>query len=88
MADWSHLFDEPIPLSDGNSLRTLLDAGRFIEALPKAIHERPEWLTATRLLLMTAEGRGSMMFAQIALIKALNVAKPIRMTDDTSQRTR
>jgi hypothetical protein len=71
--DWKRFAGSP-------GCRTLLDAGRFIETLPKANHERPEWLTATRLLPVTAEGRGSVMFAQIALIKA-NLAKPIRRGD-------
>jgi hypothetical protein len=57
-------------LQDHRAAGPVLDAGRFIETLSKAIHERPEWLTATRLLPVTAEGRGSVMFAQIALIKA------------------
>jgi hypothetical protein len=31
------------PLPDGGQLRTLLDAGRYVEALPKAVHDRSEW---------------------------------------------
>jgi hypothetical protein len=31
---WSREFDEPIHLPDGRELRTLLDAGLYIEALP------------------------------------------------------
>jgi hypothetical protein len=73
---WSRQFDEPIPLPDGGELRTLLDAGRYIEALPKAKHQRPEWQTATEMLLMAAEGRGPMIFAHIAMLKALNAWNP------------
>jgi hypothetical protein len=54
----------------------LLDAGRYIEVLPKAKHERPEWQTAIHFLLMAAEERLPVMFANIALLKALNAGKP------------
>jgi hypothetical protein len=37
---WSRAFDEPIPLPDGGELRTLLDAGRYVDALPRSTHER------------------------------------------------
>jgi hypothetical protein len=40
---WSRAFDEPIPLPDGGELRTLLDAGRYVDALPRSMHEREEW---------------------------------------------
>ena len=40
---WSRKLDEPIPLPDGGELRTLLDAGRYVAALPRSMHEREEW---------------------------------------------
>jgi hypothetical protein len=76
MADWSRQFDEPIPVPDGNALRTLLDAGRYVDGLPKAKCERPEWQTATEMLLMAAEGRLPLMFAHVALLKALKGETP------------
>jgi len=39
---WKRPFDEPIPLPDGGELRTLLDAGRYVDALPRGMHEREE----------------------------------------------
>jgi hypothetical protein len=42
---WSARFDEPIPLPEGGEFRTLLDAGRYVDALPRAMHEREEWKT-------------------------------------------
>jgi len=76
MADWSRHFDEPITLPDGGELRTLLDAGRYVEALPEATPDRPEWQTAIHFLLMAAEDRLPVIFAHIALLKALNAGKP------------
>jgi hypothetical protein len=74
---WSHRFDEPIELPDGGKLRTVLDAGCYVEALPKSQHDRPEWQKAIHFLLMTAEGRLPVMFAHVAMLKALkNGCKP------------
>jgi hypothetical protein len=76
MADWTRHFDEPIPLPDGRLLQTLLDAGQYIASLPRALHQRSEWRTATGLLLMAADGRGPAMFANVALFKALRADEP------------
>jgi hypothetical protein len=73
---WSRRFDEPIELPDGGELRTLLEAGRYIEALPQAKHDRPGWQKATHFLLMAAEGRLPVMFAHVAMLKALNDRQP------------
>jgi hypothetical protein len=37
--NWSREFDEPIALPDGGELRTLLDAGRYVDALPRSNRE-------------------------------------------------
>ena len=66
----------PRLVAAARDLRTLLDAGRYVEALPKAKHDRPEWQTAIRFLLMAAEGRLPVMFAHVAMLKALNAGKP------------
>ena len=75
-SDWYRLFDKPIQLPGGGELRTLLDAGRYIAALPKAAQERREWRIATEMLLMVAEGRWPIAFADIAIRRALNNGKP------------
>jgi hypothetical protein len=54
---WSAEFDEPIPLPDGGELRTLLDAGRYLAALPRSMHEREEWQMVMEVLLSAVEGR-------------------------------
>jgi hypothetical protein len=75
MADWSRRFDKPIALPDGKSLRTLRDAGHYIQSLPKAKQKAKEWQTAVECLLSAAESRGPMMFAQIALTQALHAGR-------------
>lgn len=75
-SDWYRLFDKPIQLPGGGELRTLLDAGRYIAALPRATQERREWRIATEMLLMVAEGRWPIAFAEIAIRRALNDGEP------------
>jgi hypothetical protein len=64
---WRRRFDDPIPLSDGGELRTLLDAGRYVDALPRSKHEREEWQAVTEVLLSAVEGREPVSLLRIAL---------------------
>jgi hypothetical protein len=73
---WSRAFHVPIPLPDGRMLRTLRDAGEYIQELPRATHQRPEWRIAAEMLLEAVEGKGPLMFAEIAMRKAVNAGKP------------
>ena len=73
---WSSAFHVPIPLPDGRVLRTLHDAGEYIQELPGAIHQRPEWQFAAQTLLEAVEGKGPLMFAELAIRKAVNAGKP------------
>jgi hypothetical protein len=54
---WSRPFGEPIPLPDGGELRTLLDAARYVDALPRGMYEREEWQMVMEVLLSAVEGR-------------------------------
>ena len=72
---WSRAFHIPIPLPDGRVLRTLQDAGEYIQELPKATHQRPEWQIAAQMLLEAVEGK-PLMFAEAAIRKAVNAGKP------------
>jgi hypothetical protein len=78
MADWSRHFDEPIAPPDGGELRTLLDAGRYVDKLPRSMHEREEWQTVMELLLSAVEGRESVRLVQVALTLALQESNPRR----------
>ena len=72
---WSRAFHVPIPLPDGRTLRTLRDAGDYIQALPGAKHKRPEWQIAAEMVLEAVEGKGPLMFAEIAMRKALKARR-------------
>jgi hypothetical protein len=73
---WSLRFHIPIPLADGRELRTLQDAGEYIHELPRATHEKQEWQVAIETLIAAVEERGPLMFAEIAVRKAVNAGKP------------
>ena len=73
---WSLPFHLPILLPDGRVLRTLRDAGEYIQESQKTIHQRPEWQIAAEMLLEAVEGKGPLMFAEIAMPKAVNAGKP------------
>src|SRR5580692_4715145 len=76
--NWSREFDEPIVLPDGGELRTLLDAGRYVDALPRSIHEREEWQAVMEVLLLAVEGREPVSLLRIALTLALQESGPTR----------
>lgn len=73
---WSEAFDTPIALPDGRALVTLLEAGEYIAALPKATQRRPEWQAAAEALILVAECGGPTMLARIGVLRALNAGRP------------
>jgi hypothetical protein len=75
---WKREFDEPIPLPDGGELRTLLDAGHYVDKLRRNMHEREEWQAVMEVLLSAVEGREPVRLAQVALTLALQESKPMK----------
>lgn len=69
---WSRAFDDPIPLPKGRQIDTLEQAARYIQKLPKAEQDAPEWQAATEALILAAEDRGPVMHARIGMLRALN----------------
>jgi hypothetical protein len=74
---WEQFFLEPIELPDGRVLRSLRDAGEFIQSLPQATHERPEWQEAVEALLLVVDHGGDTMLPRTGIMRALNAGKPI-----------
>ena len=70
---WSTPFDEPIALRGGRQLVTLQQAADYIIKLPDAQQKQPHWQLAVENLINAAEtGGGWLMFARIAMLRALN----------------
>ena len=70
---WSTAFDDPIPLHGGRRLATLQQAADYVMALPAHVQHEAHWQTAVENLINAAEtGGGRLMFARIAVMRALN----------------
>jgi hypothetical protein len=70
---WSTPFDEPIALHGGGKLTTLQHAADYIMKLPEPIQQLECWQIAVENLINAAEtGGGWLMFARIAMLRALN----------------
>jgi hypothetical protein len=70
---WSAPFEEPIGLRGGRELATLQQAADYIMKLPKTVQRQQRWQVAVENLINAAEvGGGWLMFARIAVMRALN----------------
>lgn len=70
---WSTPFDEPIALPSGRRLVTLQHAADYVIKLPEDVQQQARWQIAVENLIHAAEtGGGFLMFARIAMMRALN----------------
>lgn len=82
---WSRKFDDPIPLPDGRTIRTLREAALYIKTLPPKESRKPHWQTAVRELLISADRGGIILLARIAMMRALNFGRPIEKRTRTAK---
>jgi len=70
---WSAAFDDPIDVNGRRKLLTLQQAADYIMQLPEDAQHEAHWQTAIETLINAAEtGGGWMLFARIAVLRALN----------------
>lgn len=70
---WSTAFDDPVRVSNRRELCTLQEAADYIMQLPEDAQHEAHWQTAIETLIKAAEtGGGWVMFARIAMLRALN----------------
>jgi ketol-acid reductoisomerase len=70
---WSTAFDDPVRVDNRRQLRTLQQAADYIMRLPDDAQHEAHWQTAIETLIKAAEtGGGWVMFARIAMLRALN----------------
>jgi hypothetical protein len=73
---WSTAFDQPIALRGRGRLATLQQAADYIMSLPEDVQQQTRWQVAAENLINAAEaGGGWLMFARIAVMRALNGEK-------------
>jgi hypothetical protein len=70
--DWHRTFDNPIPLPDGDELRSSRDAGNYIAKLPKREHYTFAWRAAIETLMLVAQHGDA---ARIGVMRALYPGK-------------
>jgi hypothetical protein len=75
-ADWTRRFPDPPVVPGAGELRTLADARAFLLALKPAAQRSAHWQLAAGMLLFAAEAPAAVMFADIAIRKALGAGKP------------
>jgi hypothetical protein len=76
---WSTPFDDPIAIRGGRKLLTLQQAADYIVKLPHDVQQQDPWQNAVENLINAAEtGGGWLMFARIAMLRALNGDQPER----------
>lgn len=75
---WSTAFEDPVRVSNRRSLLTLQEAADYVMQLPEDAQHEAHWQTAIETLIKAAEtGGGWVMFARIAMLRALNAgARP------------
>ena len=70
---WSTAFDDPVRVSNKRELLTLQEAADYIMQLPEDAQHEAHWQTAIETLIHAAEtGGGWVIFARIAMLRALN----------------
>ena len=77
MASWSRHFDDPIPMPDGAVIKTIGEAARYAEKLPKKIAATAPWQSAARDLLMASEHPAWVFLARIAFYTAVHGDEPV-----------
>ncbi|MCP3473231.1 hypothetical protein NLM33_23240 [Bradyrhizobium sp. CCGUVB1N3] len=65
---WGSPFDDRVKVR-GRKLVTLREAGEYIAALPKKVHDTPEWQAAMEALFLVAEQGGATMLARIGIMR-------------------
>jgi hypothetical protein len=73
---WQQFFRDPIELPDGRVLRSLHDVGEFIQMLPKATQDRPQWQAVVRTLIRVVEHDGDTRPVRTGILRALNAGHP------------
>lgn len=69
---WEARFDRPIKLPSGGLIHTLRQAAEHIMTLSKSESAKEPWQHAMSILIEAAEGRNPIVFAQIAVNRALS----------------
>jgi hypothetical protein len=62
MTNWSHRFQDPIPMPDGSTIRTIGEAAEYATSLPRKVGNTEPWQRAAKVLQQAAEHGGPFVF--------------------------
>ncbi len=71
-AAWLAKFEDPIPLPDGGTIKTLSDARAYMLTLSEREQLEQRWQDAARYVLKAVEERAFIFFARLAVYKAVH----------------
>jgi hypothetical protein len=75
--NWSRRFDDPVPMPDGSTIRTIGEAAEYARNLPKRLSDTVLWQHAAGDLLMASE-HAAFVFLARASFNAPSMATPRR----------
>ena len=68
---WDRLFNHPVLLPKGLSVRTLREAAEYVMQLPIWVRDRIHWRLTIHTFIEAAEDQGPVAFARMAMIWSL-----------------
>jgi hypothetical protein len=71
-AAWTAKLDDPVPLPEGGSIKTLSDVRRYMLALSEREQLEQRWQVAAAYVLKAVQERAYMIFARMSLYKAIH----------------
>jgi hypothetical protein len=75
--NWSRRFDNPVPMPDGSTIRTIGEAAEYAIRRPKKARNTEPWQRVAKRLQLAAEHGGPFVFmARIVFCKAVHGAIP------------
>jgi hypothetical protein len=75
--NWSRRFEDPVPMPDGSTVRTIREAAEYATSLPRKIGNTEPWQHAAQVLHQAAEHGGPFVFmARAAFYTAVYGATP------------
>lgn len=69
--NWSRRFDDPVPMPDGSTIRTIGEAAEYARKLPKRVSDTAVWQHAAGDLLMASEHAAFVFLARGSFYRAV-----------------
>jgi hypothetical protein len=89
VTNWSRRFDDPVPMPDGSTIRTIGQAAEYALSLPKKARNTEPWQRAAKVLHEAAEHGGPFVFmARINFYRAVYGEKPPPIGNPESKKGR